>query len=219
NMEGHAPFVLSRLGDGSGGSGGSGGMGGSGGTGGTSSACTPSGTCADGDGMDCDGDEPVERDCSGCSILECGEGCCGWIGALGATTYPVFTLEPGLITSFSHTEEAATLELSFTGAYQMGAITFALDEPTSISPLDLRLDLDAVGTLSGYVSVSLESDNGEAGCQYPAYLDDDGLAVLDYFYANCWEDFTLTSPVKQINVRIDSQSSGDAELVVRSIFW
>jgi aryl-phospho-beta-D-glucosidase BglC (GH1 family) len=176
--------------------------------------CTPSGTCAAGDGLDCVDGAEVTRDCSACAILACGTQCCSGIGTLGAITYPDFIEYPELISGFAASASSATLDMTFTSYNQMGAITFALAQEEAIDPYAVVLDLSASGDIYGAVTVSLE--NGDSGCQY----DVAGVGLYSGI-SNCWGAFEIggLGLVRQINVRIDSQSSGSAELIVYSIAW
>ena len=179
--------------------------------------CTPTGTCAAGDGQDCVDGALVARDCSGCALIAaCGVDCCDGIGWFGADTYPDFVLRNELITSFTQSSSQAGIEASFTAADQVGALTFALDAPQAMDRYAVEFDMTAVGdgTLSGAATASLE--DGESGCLYAL-----GEYSTDQYWLEsqitCWGTFDDNSPVRQINVRIDSTSSGNGTLVVREV--
>jgi endoglucanase len=217
DLNGHAPFVIEKLLEGASspsGTGGTGGTGNNGGTGGgpASSSCQPSGSCAAGDGIDCANGQEVARDCSGCELLACGTGCCSSVASFAGDTYPEFVSRPDLISSFSQSATTASLTASFEGPNQSAAIAFALDASYAIDPYFVVLDASFSG---GNLAVSLE--NGDAGCQYPAFEDSPGLYLLDDLAGNCWGGFTSSSQVAQINVRLDAVSSGSAQLTVRSV--
>lgn len=177
--------------------------------------CEPTGTCAAGDGMDCSPeDEPVERDCSSCALLSCGESCCASISYFGANDYP-FLERPELITGFTAGATEATLEAAFDSSGELAAITFKLDQAYAIDPSYVTVTLDAAGTNvvpASDVSVSLE--NGSAGCKYPIAFSSGQTAVLNYTAPYCWEGFTTSSPVTQVNVRLLSYAAGSASLSV-----
>jgi hypothetical protein len=97
----------------------------------------------------------------------------------------------------------------------MAAISFALEGTAYVDPYYLRVDLDASADfIGGQLSVTLE--NGSAGCQY---LIVEGSPAVYPLPLSCWEDFTPSSPVAQINVRMDSPSYGNAALTVYGISW
>lgn len=208
-LNGHAPFVISRLRrvsepepgepDPTGGG-----------------DCVAAGSCASGDRLDCVDGELAEGDCSGCSLLLTCTDCCEGLGYLGARSVTsAFTLDTSLVTSFAQSETSATVEMSFTAADQMAAISFALDGTAYVDPYYLRVDLDASADFfGGQLSVTLE--NGSAGCQY---LIVEGSPAVYPLPLSCWEDFTPSSPVAQINVRMDSPSYGNAALTVYGISW
>jgi hypothetical protein len=176
--------------------------------------CTATGSCAAGDRMDCDAEgNLIAGDCSGCGLLLC-TNCCASVGYFAATdTQGDFTLDQSLITNFEQSATAASISASFTQANQMGAIAFALDGTYAIDPYSVVLSLDATG---GEAYVSLE--NGSAGCLYPLYASGDVIA-LDPDYANCWGSALPGDPVGQINVRVDSLSSGTATLSFFGMDW
>lgn len=178
-------------------------------------ACEPTGTCAAGNGMDCDADgELVERDCSSCAVLSCSTACCGHISAFGLGPYPDFASRPDLITSIDASATGIAVEASFDATGELAAAAFSLDTLYSISPATVLVDLEAAGEVSG-ISVSLE--NGSAGCEYPVYTVSGTTMALDYGYPNCWESFSPSSGVSQVNVRIASSGAGAASLVVYSL--
>jgi len=181
--------------------------------------CEPIGMCADGDRMECSDGELVARDCSGCALLSCGESCCSYVSYFGAETYPDFLLRSDLVTGFSQSGSSAALTMSFDGPNQVGTIVFALDQAYTIDPYYMLLDLEAYGDgiLAGEVTVSLEADGGEAGCQYPVYSAGGTTVYLDDLNPNCWGSFAPGDPASQINVRIDSLSAGSGELIVYSV--
>lgn len=173
--------------------------------------CEPTGTCAAGNGMDCDPDgELVERDCSSCSLLSCGLSCCANIGYFGADAYP-FVLRQDLITSFEASESGAVVEASFETLDQLAAVTFELDQTYAIDPSNLLVDVDAAGAVYN-ITVTLE--HGSAGCEYNAFVVSGSTMGLDYLYPVCWESFTTASPASKINVRAVSSGAGAASLVV-----
>jgi endoglucanase len=194
-------------------------------------ACTPSGTCADGNAMDCDAEgELVARDCSACALLP-DPSYCGQVTHFGAVSQPTFATQPSLVTSFSSDETAATLNMtfdfdSFPSAYeQIGAIAFELSGEFAISPSSFSACLETSD--SAHTQVSLES--GASGCLYYLYVYpfDEQLGcsptAIDYpSDGTCWGDWLgLGSPsyVSQINLRIGSETSGAGQLVVRSVDW
>lgn len=183
-----------------------------------SPACQPSGSCAAGNGMDCDEGQLVSRDCSACALLACGTSCCDQIAHFGATSQPTFSIQPELVSSFSANEDVAELRMAFNfsggAAEQVGAIVFALDRTYSIDPANFLAFADASG---GSIQVSLE--NGDAGCVYETYLVDDFVIALDTVSRVCWGSFTTSSPVSQINVRVAGYSSGSALLQVAYVSW
>ncbi len=183
-------------------------------------SCTETGMCSAGDRMECTEDGLSEADCAGCSVLECGVACCSHVSYFGAETYPDWVERPELVSDFTQSESAVTLRMAFDDENQVGALSFVLDQAYAIDPYYVVIGLDARGSgLDGAVTVSLEDGEGIGGCQYPAYLATDDTIFLDDLDANCWEDFDVGSPVRQINVRIDSASSGNAVLSVTSISW
>jgi len=187
-------------------------------------ACEPSGTCAAGDGMDCGpDDELVERDCSACSLLAvCGVSCCANVGFFGAdAVYPEFLLNQALITSFEPSSAGVVLEAAFEYSAQVAAITFELAEPQTAYAANVLVDVDAAGTaLSSWpYSISVSLENGSAGCEYPVIQVSGTVVGLDTLSAVCWEDFTTSSLVSRINVRVMSLSSGTAALGVYGIQW
>jgi len=184
-------------------------------------ACTPAGTCAAGNGQDCEDDVLVPRDCSGCGLLSCGVACCASIGYFGAVTYPDFYLLPELVASFTQSDTEVGLRMDFTGSNETGAISFALSDTHEIDPIDLSIELSATGSISGAVTVTLE--DGEDGCLYEAIGVEETangvLVALPSIAEYCWGTFAEGSSVRQINVRIDSESSGSAFLSVFSVAW
>jgi len=188
-------------------------------------ACTPSGSCASGDGMDCMDGELVARDCSACSLLECGVACCESVGYFGAISQPTFTINDNIIAGFSASSTGVTLTMdfdfaSYSGDEQVGAVTFALDGLEPVDPNTLEVCLTT--TDNNNVQVSLE--DGDSGCLYWMTVGG-GCAAWDSSDTGepvaCWGDFELSGQgyTKQINVRIVSQSSGAEQLRVESIRW
>jgi endoglucanase len=174
--------------------------------------CSTSGSCATGDRMDCNADgDLIAGDCSGCSVLSC-SGCCAGVGYFGATDVVAnFTTDSSLVTSFSQSTSDVTLAADFTQTEQAGVISFFLDSAVAIDPEAFGILLTATG---GDAYVSLE--NGSSGCLYPL-LAGDTYVLLDVTYANCWGSALPGDLVNQINVRVQSASSGSASLSVQSI--
>lgn len=179
--------------------------------------CTPSGSCADGNGMDCVEGDLMERDCSACSLLACGVSCCDSVGYFGATSQPAFVVNMDLITSFEGTSDSATLETAFdfsgTATEQVGVIAFKLNGSYEIDPTVLTVGASATGP----VQVSLESSEGEAGCLYTTY-DLGGYLILDG-QVTCWGQFTTYSPVEQINARLVGTSSSAESMTITYLSW
>lgn len=176
--------------------------------------CVGTGSCSNADRMECDADgNLVEGDCSACALLSCAS-CCGSIGYFGAIdTQGTFTIDQSVITGFSQSASSVVLETSFSAAYEAGAIAFSLDAATAINPDSVAVDLVATG---GDAYVTLE--NGSSGCLYPL-IDLGGTIGLDTFYSNCWGSALPGDPVLQINIRIDSLSSGAGQLTFYGISW
>lgn len=181
--------------------------------------CQQTGTCAEGDGMDCDvDDQPIERDCSGCALLDCGVDCCGYIGYFGADTVPDFLTRQDLITGFTQSGSQASLEVSFDGPSQLAALVFRLDQTYAIDPGYVTVSVDASGAgVVPELDISVSLEDGDAGCVYPLYYYSGTTAFLDEAYANCWGGFTTSSAASQVNVRLTSYSSGSAELAVYDV--
>lgn len=79
--------------------------------------CTPSGTCAAGNAMDCNADgELVEADCAPCALLSCGTSCCDRVGVFGAYITAInydFYSAPELVSSYSATSSSVALTADF----------------------------------------------------------------------------------------------------------
>ncbi len=202
DLNGHAEFVISRMS-------------------GTPNVedppddCTPTGTCAAGDGLDCADGELIARDCSGCALLSCGVDCCDAIGHFGAVTYPDFLIDMGIVTDFVQSADAVEVSGVFTSGNQMAAIAFALSAPQSIYPYDVSVSMTATGNMYGDVTASFE--DGEAGCLY--YMYGSGGVYYPYYEVTCWGGFDSASPVRQINVRLEAAEGGTGTLTVTGVAW
>lgn len=193
-------------------------------------SCTPSGSCAAGNGMDCDVDgELVERDCSPCSLLPSTDYCNG-VSHFGAVSRPSFSIQPQLVTGFTADASVATLNMTFdftafpSADEQIGAVAFALDGTFDVDPYTFETCIEA--TDLEHVQVSFE--DGESGCLYPLYVYDAGgncwpAIVLDPDYDGvcwgAWEGDVLPGRSSQINIRIGSFTSGARQLEVHSLTW
>jgi hypothetical protein len=146
--------------------------------------------------------------------LSCGVSCCASIGHFGADTVPDFLIREELITGFTQSATSASIAAAFDAPSQMAAVAFAFDQAYDIDPYYVMVSVDAAGDdviPASDITVSLES--GDAGCQYPIAYSSGTSAYLDV-YPTCWNGFTTTSPVSQINVRLTSFAAGNAEMTV-----
>jgi endoglucanase len=192
--------------------------------------CTPTGSCAAGNAMDCDADgELVERDCSACALLPDPDDCHS-VSHFGAVSRPVFSVAPQLVKSFTASSSVATLNMAFdfsafpSADEQIGAIAFALSGNAYVEPLWFETCIEA--TDDEHVQVSFE--NGASGCLYPlTLLPVDGICrpayIADPDYDGiCWGAWELNAypgEVSQVNMRIGSFTSGARTLEVRSLTW
>ncbi len=205
DLNGHAEFVISRM------------LEGAGEDPPPVDDCTPTGSCAAGNGMDCVDGELTPRDCSGCEVLSCGTACCHSVGHFGAVTYPDYVTDNDLVTGFSQSSSEVALSGTFTSSDQLLAIAFNLSSAQSIDPYDIVIYMDGAAGGGAAVTVSLEANGGNDGCVYDLYST--GTEYLPYDQVACWGDFDDygLGPVEQINVRIESYASGDATMVITGL--
>ncbi len=179
--------------------------------------CTPSGACADGDALDCDEAGLVERDCAACELLSCGIDCCHSVGHFGAVSQPDFALDMSLVTHFEASSSGATLEMDFSFApsddEQVGVVAFKLNGSYEVDPTLL----DIAATSSNPIEVSLEVNDGDAGCLYDT-LEDDGI-FFPFSSVICWGGFDQYSLVEQINVRLVGYSSSSESMTVHAVYF
>ncbi len=193
--------------------------------------CEPSGTCAEGNAMDCDDEgEPIERDCAACALLP--DTACGGVTYFGAVSQPTFSIQPTLVSGFSSSADVAVLDMSFdfatfaTAYEEIGVIAFELAASYAVDPVYFETCIET--TDAAHMQVSLES--GDSGCVYPLYVaafdEVRGCRpayIQDPSYdGSCWqlwEGQTLPGAVSQINVRLGSYTSGTGTLAVYSVTW
>lgn len=179
--------------------------------------CVPSGTCADGSGMDCGEAGPVERDCAPCVLLSCGIDCCHSVGHFGAVSRPDFALNMDLVSHFEASSTGITLEMSFdlspSDDQQVGVVAFKLSGRYPVDPSLLEIEASS----SGPIEVSLEIDDGEAGCLYET-IEYDGIYV-PYASVICWGGFEHDSLVEQINVRLAGYGSTSESMTIRGVYF
>lgn len=177
--------------------------------------CTPSGACADGDGLDCGEEGLVERDCAACELLSCGIDCCHSVGHFGAVSQPDFAVNMSLVSHYEASSNEATLEMDFsfgpTDDQQVGVIGFKLNGTYEVDPVVLEI----AATSTNPIEVSLEIDDGEAGCLYDT-LEDDGI-FFPFSSVICWGGFDQYSLVEQINVRLVGHDSSSESMTVHAV--
>jgi hypothetical protein len=186
-------------------------------------SCEPSGSCVDDDAMDCEDDQPVERNCTGCALLVGCADCCHSLGYFAGTSDP-FELMPELVDSFAHSETSAQIGVTFSALGEMAVISFNFDVPISLYPTDLYVVLQTAGMANGPVSVSFEDNSGvESGCAYNYFTEGDDFYYADEF-VTCWGDWESFLPfdmvnVRTLNVRAESIGAGAGTLTVAGIEW
>ncbi|HEX2733186.1 MAG TPA: hypothetical protein VHM70_16360 [Polyangiaceae bacterium] len=175
-------------------------------------ACTgPSGTCADGNAMDCADGSWVARDCSACNILSCGIACCGSIWGLVAESYP-YEERNDLLASFAQTDEYAVVTANFESTDEFAAIgfTFPAPQPISLTALSFTGTITATGAT---VEVSLEYDD-TTGC---LYTSSGGILASEVTCWGDWEDVGYGGSANKLLIRLRSTSSQQASLEVRGV--
>lgn len=168
--------------------------------------CTPSGTCADGDAMDCDEDgEPIARDCAACALLSCGDECCASVGYFAGYLTPVtydFILAPELIYSYSASATSVNLEMAFdfdlaSWSEQSGSITFEFT--TFRNSLDAA-DVIVCATTDQPDMFSFTFESGDNGCSILPYEISSDCWVPQYLDV-CWGTWTNIGSWNKLNVR------------------
>lgn len=168
--------------------------------------CTASGTCADGNAMDCDAQgEPVEVDCSACAVLTCGTACCDRVGVfaayLTAISYDYYEA-PELVASYSADAEAVSLSAEFDTSIPSWFQQFAVHSFRLTSTKDAT---DAGGTLVCVDTnepdmMSFTFENGGDGCAVTLYQVTEGC-YAPLLVDNCWGNWLSIGAWNQLNVR------------------
>lgn len=190
--------------------------------------CTPSGTCADGNAMDCDAEgEAVEADCTPCALLSCGTECCDRVGVFGAYVteyfYDYFDA-PELVAEYGASAENVSLSAEFDttipGWFQQFAVhSFRFTESKDIldaADTEVCLETDQIDMVgftfeNGSDGCAVTITSIGAGCYAPREID------------NCWGAWQASGTIGswiQLNVRtMATQYSSDfsTSLTVTSV--
>ena len=188
--------------------------------GGQGGACPATESCAQ-FALDCAGEPPDH--CASCNVLWCGISCCTGIGPFAADISPQWVDRPQLVTDAWQGSEGVGARFHFDVQSrqgvneQVGALSIVLDEPRELDPNYIALDLALSGTYDR-VRIGLDRVDGGGGCLYDARYErqryrPNGPPV------SCWGGFLEGWTVQVINVRLESQRSGVAELEVRYVSW
>ena len=122
-----------------------------------------------------------------------------------------------LVSHFEASSTGITLEMSFdlspSDDQQVGVVAFKLSGRYPVDPSLLEIEASS----SGPIEVSLEIDDGEAGCLYET-IEYDGIYV-PYASVICWGGFEHDSLVEQINVRLAGYGSTSESMTIRGVYF